>query len=342
MKPLSNRDYLFGVSSKNTLLNEVLIAPSKECDELHIISGYVASSMVKRHLELLDRLNEISGCKTKINVIVGMIPKDGLSTVEHEGFKTIKSSRNDVECSYVMTGKPATHAKLYVWLKSGVPRKAFTGSANYSQNAFFGNQVEMMTEIDPCEAESFFQKYSGDTAYCDHDEIEDMVNIVSEREFRNRVRAIEDNIKQNSDNIVTLTLLTVKGEMGATSSLNWGQRPGREPNQAYIPIPRSVGRSGFFPLKETVFTVMTDDAYILQCVTAGNKKEDPPKQIETSNDNSELGVYFRNRLGVPLGEKVLLEDLKRYGRTDVVFVDLEDGTYYMDFSKPSRHEKHIE
>jgi len=312
------------------------MGPIECCNELHVLSGYVSSSMVKRHLELIDELNIALNRKIKLNIIIGMIPRGGLSIVEHEGFKSIVSSRNDVEISYIMTGKHATHAKIYTWLKDGIPQISFTGSANYSQNAFFGNQIEIMTTMDPYEAEKIFQSFSSDTAYCTIDEIEDMVSIVSEDEFRKRMSSME-NSTGNEKNVVVLSLLTVKGKMGDVSSLNWGQRLGREPNQAYIPLPRSIGKKEFFPLKKITFTILTDDGIIFQCVTAGNKENDIPKQIESSN-NSELGLYFRNRLGVPPGKKVTLEDFERYGRTDVTFVNLEDGTYYMDFSKPRKHD----
>ncbi|MCL2148367.1 MAG: NgoFVII family restriction endonuclease [Methanomassiliicoccaceae archaeon] len=342
MKALSNRDYMLGNTSKNELLEEVLINPSDYCDELHIISGYATSSMAKRHLEQLDALHKGTGRGVKVHLVIGMIPKDGLSAVEHEGFKAIKSSRRGFNCSYVMVNRPATHAKAYIWLKDGIPQKAYAGSANYSQNAFYGGQVEMMVSMDSSEAESFFQSLSRDTAYCDIDEIEDMVNIVSEREFKKRLRNIEGDIKNSSKDMVTLSLLTEDGSMGKRSHLNWGQRPNRNPNEAYIAIPRTIGRKGFFPPKGTVFTVLTDDAEALHCVTAGNKAADIPKQIETTEDNSKLGRYFRNRLGVPLGRCVQMEDIDRYGRKDVTFVNLGDGTYYMDFSKPPKHETHIE
>ena len=56
-----------------------------------------------------------------------------------------------------------------------------------------------------------------------------------------------------------MSLLARGGETGRRSGLNWGQRDGREPNQAYIPLPASVARSGFFPLNRRQFSVLTDD-----------------------------------------------------------------------------------
>lgn len=58
------------------------------------------------------------------------------------------------------------------------------------------------------------------------------------------------------------------------------------------------------------------------------------KGIETPQDNSEIGRYFRNRLGLASGAYISVDDLKRYGRTNVVFYKLDDENYVMDFAKP--------
>lgn len=51
---ITNYMFVRGESDKNPILEEVLLRPALCCDELHILSGYANSSMLKRHLELLD------------------------------------------------------------------------------------------------------------------------------------------------------------------------------------------------------------------------------------------------------------------------------------------------
>lgn len=119
--------------------------------------------------------------------------------------------------------------------------------------------------------------------------------------------------------------------MGSRSSLNWGQREGRNPDQAYIPIPSDIGASDFFPKQGIIFTVLTDDGHVFQCVTAQTGSGGAPKAIETPFDNSALGRYFRKRLGIGSGIFVTKEALLKYGRTDVEFVRLSDSTYFMNF-----------
>ncbi|MDD2532065.1 MAG: NgoFVII family restriction endonuclease [Candidatus Methanomethylophilaceae archaeon] len=326
----TNYEYVSGTSKVNQIVKEVLIIPSSSCDELHIVSGYANSSMLKRHLELLGESQNDRGNQVKIHLIIGMTAKEGVSAVEHQAFNDIANSLPNVTCSYLMCNRKACHSKTYIWLNGDKPIKAYTGSANYSQNAFF-NQIESLSECDPVEAEEFFQLISGLSIYCNHDEVEDAVEIVPKKKFLNDMKKIEGNL-QNNNSVIRLPLLDKKGKIHKASGLNWGQREGREPNQAYIAIPREIGKSEFFPPKKQVFALMTDDGFVMQCVTQGNESDDPiPKQLTTTNNNSEIGKYFRRRLDVPEGEPVTENDLKRYGRSDVTIFKLDDGTYYMNF-----------
>ena len=138
-----------------------------------------------------------------------------------------------------------------------------------------------------------------------------------------------DLISQDGYQTITLSLITRTGEPGRHSGLNWGQRPGRNPNEAYISLPSRIAKSGFFPLEKRHFTAITDDRH--QLILRIEQQND--KAITTPARNSDLGEYFRNRLGLANGAYVTRADLDRYGRTDVVFLKLDEETYYMDFSK---------
>ncbi|WP_400229669.1 restriction endonuclease PLD domain-containing protein [Methanomethylophilus alvi] len=337
MKILSNLNPYPGTKG-NELLYRILINPACECDELRIISGYTSSAMAKRHLDELNILEE----KVRIELIYGMTPAQGVSRIEHSGFQKLMSENPNFSCSYLMINRLPCHVKMYVWLKQGVPVKAFIGSANYSQNAFYDvNESEAMCECDPKQANDFFERFSGDTVYCNHDEVEDIALITSKSSVKEQIKRETVSLAEaNSSlhgNILRLSLLSSDGSMGTTSSLNWGQRGKRNRDEAYIPIQSKIGKeivdNKYFPPKETVFLVLTDDGITLYMVLAGNKSDNPvAKQLETSHDNSVLGEYFRKRLGVPSGEYITKEMLLNYGRTYVDFINLGDGTYYMDFS----------
>ena len=74
--------------------------------------------------------------------------------------------------------------------------------------------------------------------------------------------------------------------------------------------------------------MQTDDGHRFICVVA----QDENKAIETQNSNSELGLYIRQRIGVPSGQLIVLNDLVNYGRTDFTIIKNDDGTYTLDLS----------
>lgn len=73
-------------------------------------------------------------------------------------------------------------------------------------------------------------------------------------------------------------------------------------------------------------TAITDDHHQLTL----RVEQQNNKVITTPVRNSDLGEYFRNRLGLANGAYVTRDDLTRYGRTDVKFVKLDEETFYMD------------
>lgn len=136
-------------------------------------------------------------------------------------------------------------------------------------------------------------------------------------------------------NFVTLPLTTKRGGQVVVpqrSGLNWGQRPGREPNQAYLSVPVEIQRSGFFPDRGEVFILECDDGFTMKCVRA----QANGKGIESPTDNSIIGIYFRKRLGVRSGHMVTVEHLQAYGRTSVDVHFRNEHLFYLDFSTLSR------
>lgn len=115
------------------------------------------------------------------------------------------------------------------------------------------------------------------------------------------------------------------------SGLNWGQRLGREPNQAYLAVPAEIQRSGFLPERGEEFLIECDDAEILKCVRA----QANGKAIETCGNNAILGLYFRRRLNVRPGYMVTIEHLYRYGRLSVELRRQNNYRYFLDFSSGS-------
>ena len=314
-------------------------------DTLCIISGYAAPNMASWLLKYIDELDFKIKKPIDIILIVGMTSK-GISLTAHEGFKnlvlnTFTNKVNSFSCQYIYQNKPV-HTKMYIWLKDNVPFAAYIGSADFIQSSFSGSTREVMVKCSPDTAFEYFNKVEADSIYCSHAEIEEYIQIFADDEiFDENNNLIKD---MSADNISSVTLSLLDSRTGRTHTaggLNWGQRVNRytlkdgsisersrNPNEAYIPLPKKIASNGFFPLNKQHFTVITDDNHqlILRVEQQGDKA------ITTPQSNALLGEYFRNRLHLQNGEYITLEHLKRHGRTDVTFYKLDDEHFYMDFS----------
>ena len=313
------------------LINSILIEPiSRGANKLLIVSGYASHTMASWHLK---KIKDLGLPLINIELIVGMALYDGLKKDIHQGFKDIQSNNNHnlyshFQCQYVIEQSPV-HSKVYIWLNNDLPVEAYTGSANYSQAGFSLGRREYMVPCNPNQAFQYYNNLVNDSMFCNHNDIEDYITLMAshhvlENEMENSSIIFDNNFEK-----VTLSLLDTRtNNTHLKSGLNWGQRNNREPNQAYIPIPSKVAKSGFFPLESKHFSVLTDDHknLVLRVQQQGNKA------LTTPMNNSLIGEYFRNRLGLNNGQFVTRQHLEDYGRTDVTFYKLDDEQFYMDFS----------
>lgn len=312
------------MSVTSNIYNELISKQlSLGCNRLCILSAYATSNMASWLIKSFEKMN----ISVSVSIIVGMTVFDGISTSVHSGFTDLVSKIPFFQCSYVFDGPPV-HYNLYIWLNDEKPVKAFASTAHFTQSSFIGGQKEFYKECDPGEAYQLYSDVESSTIYCNHAEVEDAIVL---RTTHPILDSENTNIPISGYGLksVSLSLLARGGETGKHSGLNWGQRNGRDPNQAYIHLPAQIARSGFFPLKnDRHFMVVTDDRHqlTLRVEQANNKA------ITTPLRNADLGEYFRNRLGLAYGAFVTRADLERYGRTDVTFYKIDDEQFYMDFS----------
>ena len=306
----------------DNLYKQILIDPaSSGNDELFIVSGYSSATFLSRHLNEIMQINP----EIRLNLLIGMHQKRN----DHSAYLNIKNLYPNCFYGYYYSGRPGVHSKTYSWVKDGVPNIGFSGSANYSQYGFFNTmQQNQMVEDDPSLIKNYFETLREDSLNIEdyiptEDDSPDMVNVEG-----SLAPGTIEWIKYNES--VRISLLSKNGELPGRSGLNWGQRPelGRNPNQAYLSIRSEARKEGFLPEKSFTFTLLTDDNKTLDCVVA----QDGRKAIHTTNDNSELGKYFRDRLNIQSGSLVVKDDLIKYGRTDFLLRKLDDETFYLDFS----------
>lgn len=327
---------------KDELFEEVLLAPTSEgANKLYIVSGYATAAMAFHHLDYLRKEKK----NINISLLIGMCPNDGLSLSNHRAFRQLVEADypDNFQCSYVIKA-PAVHSKIYAWCKDDEPLYGYTGSANYTQTAFLKAQREVLA---PCDAKTALRYYNDlleDTIYCTHPDSDSFVKVYNDKFYPKKRPPQEITIKDEENIVfeedlagltyVKVSLLDRNGNIQKTAGLNWGFRQdnvsNRNKNEAYIQLRPEVYKSDYFPIRSIHFTVLTDDNKSLICTRA--QKDERGHAIETPHNNSLIGEYFRNRLGLPNGAFVTKEDLMKYGRTDVEFYKIDEETYFMDFS----------
>ena len=303
----------------------ILLNPlALDCDALYILTAHATPEMVSWTIKTFT---ETVHRPVTVCLLIGMAA-EGISERAHTEFCRLHGRRYgnvSFECSYIER-LPYCHTNIYVWKKESTPVVAYTGSAEFAQSSFlFPVNKEVMSVCDPMEAVTYVNVEIGRSIYCNHNDVLESIRILSKHAL------FDADIQTNSTNKAVISLLSNKGVVATRSGLNWGQRQGRNPNQAYIRLPSRISQTGFFPL-DRQFTVTTDDGKTmnLRVEQAGNKA------ITTPDSNALIGEYFRNRLGVPNGGLITVEHLINYGRTNVAFIRIDEETFYMDFSQPLR------
>lgn len=316
------------------LFQQVLIEPAKrnKANKLFAVSGYVTANMAYKHMESLGKSNS----QSSIAVIAGMTPIQGVNKAHHEQF--VKFSQKGVHgskfsCKYVASDNPV-HAKVFIWVRNDNPVIAFAGSANYTNTGFSEKQNEAMTHVDPDEALDFYNQTIEQTVDCLDPEVGNKISIkIQQRTPRTKQETPKipqyEGEDVSADSVTLSLLMSKRKEIHKSGGLNWGYRSNikRNRNQAYIPVPSEVRKRNFFPKRGEPFIVSTDDGESFILVAA----QDGDKALETPEDNSILGRYFRKRLQLESGQFVEKRHLLEYGRTNVTFTKRGDETYFMDF-----------
>lgn len=308
----------------DNIVKQLLFDPiSLGADKLCILSHHATPSMASW---LLKSFEESCVSDITIELIIGSTINEGIDSISHDGFKELQGDRyskiyKNFTCSYLYQGSvPKTN--LYIWLKDDIPICAYSGTFEFTQASLLRS---CNYSLDLCKPYDAYRKYENAVTrsiFCNHAEVEDYIIVSLQSKSPDLFSA------RSTDQSIHLSFLTRTGEVGKRSGLNWGQRHGRNKNEAYIPLPIHIATSGFFPLNKQHFLVVTDDHHTLLL----RVEQQNDKAITTPASNALLGEYFRNRLGLPNGAYVHTSDLINYGRTDVSFIKIDDEQYYMDFS----------
>lgn len=339
---------MIGLPLTQGLYETALRIPARSADALRIVSGYASPAFLNR---LLDDLKTDGLEGRRIELVVGMSGVDGVNSAHHAGFqRVLREHAGQVEVRYVPRGR-SNHSKLYVWTARNAPVTAFAGSSNFTLNGFMMNSrrphhQEMLFGVDHVAAMRCFEEGAQFTIPADDPLVDDNVDILPAVQRppgagAQQASAAPSHVAPPQDAAATILPLVIvapgrrQGEIHGKWGLNWGQRPGRNPNQAAIPYPNSAkaqNASGFFPIgpagRRERFTVLTDDGFSIEMIVA----EENDKALHSHPTNDVIGVYFRRRLGVALGARVEVQDLVRNGSRFVRFTKIDDETFYMEYN----------
>lgn len=308
----------------DNIVKQLLFDPiTLGADKLCILSHHATPSMSSW---LLKSLAESNASEITVELIIGSTIKEGIDNMFHDGFKELQGNRyskiyKNFTCSYLYQGSiPKTN--LYVWLKDNIPICAYSGSFEFTQASLLRRNNHTLNLCKPFDAYKKYENAVNRSIFCNHAEVEDYIIVRPQANSSDLLKSCSE------DQSIHLSFLTKTGKVGKRSGLNWGQRHGRNKNEAYIPLPIHIASSGFFPLNKQHFLVVTDDHHTLLL----RVEQQNDKAITTPASNALLGEYFRNRLGLANGAYVHTSDLINYGRTDVSFIKIDNEQYYMDFS----------
>jgi hypothetical protein len=294
-----------------------------EATDFLALTGYVG-------IETIDSLSRLP---FRSKIIYGLFNENKKIEVHNQLVKLHNPNRE------ILYPKILCHSKCYLWLKDNKPLKGLIGSANFSPNGLKNDYRESLLAID--KNQLYFLK-----GYIELIQSSAIPCIEAE------VKSVPPPKKDYNKEVCNMVLFDpATGQTQIGHGLNWGLAEGSHVrvNDSCIPIrmehirryPKLFPPLTYDPerkrgsLKEVV-EIIWDDGVVMQGRLEGSQptKGEPkyPKQFASYPHKDDLGKYIRQRLGINLGERILMEDLVKYGSVDLRVSLLQEGVYYFDFS----------
>ncbi len=316
----------------NTNLEEIIFRRHEmvESNELVVLSGYLGPNPVAR----------LANLPINSTVIYGMYGDKGIQYRLHNALINCQLNIPHVNIYYSTV---PIHSKCYIWKNNNVIKHALIGSANFSTNGLSTPYREIL-------AETTYDTFQPLHEYVDRVMQNAILCTDLDLSFSNNIITQAINV----GGVCQMSLLDNYGNVPLKSGLNWGHGTGNVVlNDAYIAIRKEHIRNCpyLFPPKQDFTTmyiaggrstrhndlieIIWDDGTTMDGLLEGSQDENGvkyPKQISSLPRKSLMGEYLRYRLGVPLGQRVTVEDLQRYGRMDISISLQDEGIYYCDFS----------
>lgn len=329
-------------------LAPAILTPPPDASHLDVVTGYFSVSAALWCLHqgqvpgALPQVSNPSAQAITIRAVVGMATAGGVSRGQHDSFRAWSSRlRGQLDIRYPSrSAQRPIHSKVYVWRnRSGEAISAFSGSANFTNPGLGigGNtQENVLHAVDPATASEYAGIRTATSIDCNTPEVDEYITFpdIADSSYAEEYERADAASFADARDLYLYSRMQ-KQAYSDGAGVNWGRRDSRaSQDEAYVAIPAEVGRSDFFPPKNTPFTVIWDDGTSM-VMRGASGTERSGKDLTTLPSNSELGLYLRRRLRVPSGARIDLETLIRYGRTHITVKKNSNGEYFFDFNPRS-------
>lgn len=309
----------------------------KKADELIVISGYIG----------IEPILQTDNIPYVTKVIYGMYEESGISEYLHNSVVRLNS---ELARTSVLYSKNVIHSKCYVWRRDKMIVEALAGSANFTVPGLNTPEREMLMDVGS-DSFRFLNDYVNtivnDSIDCRSINKNDLKTSSFIAPF-----LVSNETKIVSNTTCNASLVGKDDEVPKMSGINWGLANGHVTiGDAYIPITKKMifEYPFLFPPKQMKTTqsegkknrqndyieIIWDDGAVMKGLLEGSQDINGvvyPNKISSFPKKNTLGLYLRNRLGVPLNYEITKEDLIKYGRYNISISLEGEGIYGMDFS----------
>jgi HKD family nuclease len=306
--------------------------------KISIACGYVTSSGLRLFQTEIDQHIRYGRI---FRLVLGMPFFEGWREEDHSLLSQLDQRLRDNDLGGIRIATlNRYHGKIYIFENEG-DHRIFIGSSNLSPAGMVrntecnvvvrGNLSESMVH----DAATFFETLYGDSFSADFSEVSSDVPLIAQTPRRGTGQVIP---RGGISPVVApsgspLRRIAMPISVYARSGLNWNFGAGRPRSwyEAYIPVPRSIQQSGFFPSSGTSFRVTTDDGWQFNCKVAGAGG----KNLESTPSLDTLGKWLKeNKLGsagLSVGQQVTVAHLNAYGKNFIEITKLSSSEYYFDY-----------
>lgn len=323
----------------------------KQCDVLHIASGYISNDSLVDLKTLVE-----ANAGPRIELCVGMHYFEGLTQAQKIAVESLDNllKGSSLGGVYFVVNYPF-HGKLASFSAGQDVIGALVGSSNLSNIASGQRQYEadyLLENGDALEAKGFLQDLMG-RASAPYADLEGIQTIKPRNNLLEGQYGVESadsaeiaSVKSGLSSGPSFEI-PLKTEGATKSNLNAFFGKGRENQQGFVLprswyeveliVPKTITSQPGYPKAdkeggESVFNVITDDGWKFKCKVSG----DYSKNLRSEDDLKIMGKWIKGRLEntgiLKPGELVTSETLGLYGRNSLTLTKVEGSDYwYLDF-----------